>query len=110
MSWKTSHMNEPVEAPATTPPPKRRSLALPLVTALLFVAAVVLVVLYLIPENYYAEIPGDAVPVGSLIKVQGHHPKPHQGAFYLTDVTIYKVDNLLEKLYAEANADTDLTK
>lgn len=80
------------------------------ITIALLVVAATLGVLYLLPANEYLLLPGDAVPVGPLISVQGHPPKAGSGSLYLTDVTFVKADRLLIELYGRLNPQAELVK
>lgn len=78
-----------------------------LVTALLLLALIA-GVLELIPANSYMFMPGQALRVEPMIKIQGHRPFRSAGKLYMTDVTVYKVDHLLEELYGRVNPDVDI--
>jgi PDZ domain-containing protein len=69
--------------------------------------ALVALILYLIPVNEYVFLPGDALPVGPMISIPGHPPKHTRGTLYLTDVSLYKADHLLEDLILRLNGDAD---
>lgn len=92
-------MSPDEERPDDTEPAARRHWATWLTFGVILILAVVLLVLYLIPANEYALAPGDAVAVEPLISIKGHPLKNTSGRLFLTDVTFYKVDRLLEDLY-----------
>lgn len=77
------------------------------VTALLVVALIV-GVLDLIPANSYVFTPGQALRVEPMIKIRGHRVFHPAGKLYMTDVTVYKADHLLEELYGRVNPDADV--
>jgi PDZ domain-containing protein len=89
-------------------PPTTAGRILNVLSIALLVIAAVLLVLFLIPSNDYLLMPGDAVPVGPLIKVQGHVQRPSGNNLFLTDVTFLKADHLLVQLYGQLNSDDDL--
>jgi Lon-like protease len=76
--------------------------------AVLVVLAVAVVVLELIPANYYALAPGNALPVSPKISVRGFPPVKGKGTLYMVDVSVIPVDHLLEKLYWKLQPDADL--
>lgn len=71
--------------------------------------AVVLVILELIPRNEYAEAPGSAILVGPMIAIKGYPQNKSSGNLMMTDVTLYKVNHLLEELYFRLDGNTDLS-
>jgi Lon-like protease len=73
----------------------------------LFLAVVVLGVLELIPSSGYVIAPGVAQPVAPMIAVQGHPRVRTKGQLYLTDVTLYSIHHLLERLYWKLNPNAD---
>lgn len=102
-------MSEPAEQGDVEKPARQRGgFTSTYVLVPLVVIAVILLVLELIPRDEYMLLPGDAVPVASMISIQGHPLRHTSGQFYLTDVSIYKVNHLLEELYSRFNSDTDL--
>ncbi|GAC1398003.1 MAG: PDZ domain-containing protein [Chloroflexota bacterium] len=86
--------------------PRRFSASMLLVP--LLVIAVILLVLELIPANEYMLLPGDALPVSPMIDIKGHRAVQKPGTLYLTDVSLYKVNHLLEHLYGKFNSDAEL--
>jgi Lon-like protease len=76
-----------------------RSLTLPrAVGAGIVLAAIVLIVLYLIPSNkYYVFLPDRAHPLQPLVQVAGERPAARQGGVYFVDVRFRKA-RLLEDL------------
>jgi len=76
-----------------------RSMTLPrAVGAGIVVAAIVLVILYLIPSNkYYVFLPDRAHALQPLVSVAGEHPAARQGGVYFVDVRFRKA-RLLEDL------------
>jgi Lon-like protease len=89
-------------------PPSITGRILNVLSITLLVVAAVLLVLYLIPSNEYLLMPGDAVPVGPLIKVQGHPQRASGSDLFLTDVSFLKADHLLVQLYGQLNSQDDL--
>ena len=75
---------------------------------LLLLVAAVVVVLEIIPANAYVILPGEAVPVEPMIKIQGQSISKSSGNLYMTDVSYYKANHLLEQLYGELNPDADI--
>jgi PDZ domain-containing protein len=76
--------------------------------AALVVVVLVGLILELIPANEYMLLPGQALPVAPMISIGGR-PAPHApGHLYMTDVSLYKVDHLLQELYGKLNSDADL--
>ena len=87
---------------------RRPAGALSAVAVTVVLAILVLGVLELIPANDYMLLPGDARPVEPMITIQGY-PRAHfPGGLYMTDVSLYKVNHLLEKVYARLNSDATL--
>ncbi|GAC1334401.1 MAG: SepM family pheromone-processing serine protease [Chloroflexota bacterium] len=68
----------------------------------------VVLVLELIPSNYYMLLPGEARPVSPMLSVAGYPPIRGRGTLYMTDVSVYKVDHKLEELYGRVNTNADL--
>jgi Lon-like protease len=88
--------------------PKRRFSVVSILTTVLVVLAVVALILQILPANYYLLMPGEALQVEPMIKIPGYPQRSHQGSLYLTDVTVYKVDHVLEELYGRVNPEADL--
>src|SRR5690242_2609865 len=102
-----------MSAPAEPRAAKRSSRGnrfLNILTVLLVIVAAGLLILYLIPSDYYLVLPGDAVQVDPLIKVKGHPAKPKRGRIFLTDVSFVKADHLLVELWGRINTEADLEK
>jgi Lon-like protease len=103
-------MSEP--QPTVTPVPgrRRRSFRSSDLVIVLLIVVVVLGILELIPANEYMLLPGQALPIQPMISVKGY-PAPHsRGSLYMTDVSLYKVNHLLEELYGKLNPEADLEK
>lgn len=101
-------MSLPAEESGPSTPRRRRFITFnDFLIALLIIAAIV-GILELIPANYYMLLPGQALPVESMIDVQGHPPLRGSGRLYMTDVTLYKVNHLLEELYGRINPNAEL--
>lgn len=77
-------------------------------TALLVVLAAAAVILELIPANYYALAPGNALPVGPKVSVPGYPDVKGKGTLYMVDVSVIPVDHLLEELYWKLQPDAEL--
>jgi Lon-like protease len=77
-------------------------------TVLVAAVAVVLGILWLIPRNEYLLLPGQALDVETMISIPGHPNPATAGHLYMTDVTLYKVDHLVEELYGRFRSDGDL--
>ncbi len=99
-------MSQPVDTASVAAPPRHQRVSTYL-TILLLLVAIAVLVLYLIPENEYVLLPGEALPVAPMISVPGHPPKHTRGVLYLTDVSLYKADHLLEDLFFRLNSDAD---
>jgi Lon-like protease len=75
----------------------------------ILLAVIALVILELIPRNEYAETPGSAMPVGPMIVIKGYPPVKGARHLLMTDVTLYKVDHLLEELYFRFSSNATLS-
>jgi PDZ domain-containing protein len=53
-------------------------------------------------------MPGQALNVESMISIKGHRLAHKHGALYMTDVSLYKADHLLEELYGRLSPNTDV--
>lgn len=99
-------MSEPAEQPGEQPRGRRRFrmsyLLIPLV--LLLAAAVIL---ELIPANEYVLLPGDALPVAPMISIPKHPAHHKRGQLYLTDVSLFQANHLLEALWGRLNPNAD---
>lgn len=73
----------------------------------LLLILIALIVLQILPANDYILLPGDALPVTTMIAIPGHPAKHKLGQLFLTDVTLYKADHMLEELWFRLNADAD---
>lgn len=96
--------NEPVQRA----PWPAVALGLRIMSMVVVVTALGFLVLVLIPANEYAELPGQALPVAPMISVQGHDHGHIPANLLMTDVTLVKVDHLLEHLYFTLNSDARL--
>jgi PDZ domain-containing protein len=67
----------------------------------------VLGILELIPANVYVFLPGQALSVAPMIGVSGHPSRPKPGKLLLTDVSLYKANHLLEKIWGELQPGSD---
>lgn len=96
--------------PADSPQqrPRRFRLGFSVIPAALLVILATLLVLYLIPANSYLLMPGQALNVEQMISVKGHPLGHKQGKLYMTDVSLYKADHLLEELYGHVSPNTDI--
>lgn len=74
----------------------------------LLLILLVLLVLYLIPANSYLLMPGQALNVEPMISVKGHPLGHKHGQLYMTDVSLYKANHLLEELYGRVSPNTDV--
>jgi PDZ domain-containing protein len=99
-------MSSPVDAPRgeTSSRFSVRSVAL----AVLLTVLAVLLILELIPSNYYLLMPGEARSVAPLIAVKGHPRSAERGDLLMTDVTFYKVNHKLEELYGRFSRNSEL--
>jgi len=101
-------MRLPARNTSSSPERRRRWFdAYNFMTAIL-ILVIIAGILEIIPANAYMFMPGDALQVQPMIKIKGHAPYRAAGKLYMTDVTVYKVDHLLEELYAKVNPDVDL--
>jgi len=78
------------------------------VSTILLLIALALLILELIPANEYLFLPGDALPVAPMIAVKGYPNPKGSGRLLMTDVSLQKVDHLLEELYGRLNPDAQL--
>lgn len=76
---------------------------------LALLVALVVVILELIPVNYYVLRPGQALSVAPMISIKGHPPVKTRGSLYLTDVYLSPVQHKLEELFwrLDPNAEID---
>ena len=100
-------MSLPVEY-VETDENRRRSWLQPAITAILVVIAGTAGVLELLPANYYVLLPGQAQLVEPMISVQGHPPIHARGKLLMTDVSVEKVNHVLEELYWRVHPDAEL--
>ncbi|HLJ68038.1 MAG TPA: S16 family serine protease [Chloroflexota bacterium] len=100
-------MSEPVDG-ANRQTDGGRHLGMSIVTAVLLLAAIAALILWLIPANDYLLLPGQASQVAPMISIAGHRAPPGGGNLYMTDVTLYKVDHYLEELYGRFRSDGEL--
>ena len=89
-------------------PKRRRGIAFYGLSTILLLIALALLILELIPANEYLFLPGDALPVASMIAVKGYPIPKGSGRLLMTDVSLQKVDHLLEELYGRLNPDAEL--
>src|SRR5438270_9852503 len=75
------------------------------VVLLLFIVAGIL---ELIPANYYALTPGQAVSVDPMIRIRGYPPVQGNGKLFMTDVSVAQVDHKLEELYWRTRPNVEL--
>lgn len=100
-------MSLPDEQPAVPDEPPHR-FPLSFLSTLLLIVLAVIAILEIIPANQYMLLPGQALPVESMIQMEGHPPFHARGHLYMVDVTLYKVNHLLEALYGKLNPDANL--
>lgn len=86
---------------------KRRFRASDLLIPLLIVL-LILGVLELIPANEYMLLPGQALPVEPMIHIKGYPPLHTRGRLFMVDVTLYKVNHLLEEIYGRLDPNAEL--
>ncbi|HEX8918573.1 MAG TPA: hypothetical protein VF898_08725, partial [Chloroflexota bacterium] len=86
----------------------RRPGILSIFSIVLLLVAGILIVLEILPANAYVILPGEAIPVEPMISVQGQPPGKTSGNLYMTDVSYYKANHLLEQLYGQLNPDADI--
>jgi len=79
-----------------------------IVLSIVAVLALIALILELIPSNYYMLLPGQALPVESMIAVQGYPNHKYSGRLLMTDVTLYKVNHKLEEIYGRLNPNAEL--
>ncbi|MDQ2742721.1 MAG: PDZ domain-containing protein [Chloroflexota bacterium] len=95
-------------APAPVRQPRWRRLRPSDLYIPLGIVLLIVLVLELIPANEYLLLPGQALPVEPMIHVKGSPPLHTRGRLFMVDVSLYKVNHLLEKLYGEFNPDAEL--
>jgi Lon-like protease len=80
-----------------------------IVTLVVTLTVLALISLWLYPVNSYILLPGQALPVEQMIAIPGHPALKQAGPLYLTDVSLYKADHLLEQvIVAHVNAGADI--
>lgn len=100
-------MSLPDEQPSPSEEHRRRFRLSDLVIPLLLVL-LILGILELIPANEYMLLPGQALAVEPMIHIKGY-PAPHtRGHLFMVDVTLYKVNHLLEEIYGKLDPNADL--
>jgi Lon-like protease len=92
----------------SNPKPRRRLLSWSNFSIILLVVVLIVAALELIPANDYLLLPGEARSVEPMISVQGHPNVHFKGDLMMTDVSLYKVDHLLEEIYGRVNPQGDL--
>jgi PDZ domain-containing protein len=97
----------PVEEPRGSRRGRLRA-GLSLLPLLLVLVLIALIVLWLIPVNDYLLMPGQALNVEGMIGIPGHSNGHKAGRLYMTDVSLYKADHLIEELWGRLNPDTDI--
>jgi PDZ domain-containing protein len=65
-------------------------------------------VLELIPANDYMLLPGQAQAVSPMVQITGYPAPKGSGDLLMTDVSLYKVNHLLERIYGMLNPNADL--
>lgn len=81
------------------------------ITIAILLVALAALVLELIPANVYILLPGQALPVDSMIAVKGYPPRHKSGQLYMVDVSLYHADHLLEELvYGHLQSGADIEK
>lgn len=100
-------MSMPDEQPVPEERKRRRfgvsDLFIPLLIVLLIVGA-----LELIPANQYMLLPGQALPVEPMIHIKGYPSLHTRGHLFMVDVTLYKVNHLLEEIYGKLDPNAEL--
>lgn len=100
-------MSLPDEQPSQVQERRRRFRVTDLFIPLLIVL-LILGILELIPANEYMLLPGQALPVESMIHIKGYPPFHTRGRLFMVDVTLYKVNHLLEEIYGKLDPNADL--
>jgi PDZ domain-containing protein len=74
----------------------------------LLIVLLILGVLELIPANEYMLLPGQALSVEPMIHIKGYPPLRTRGRLFMVDVTLYKVNHLLEEIYGKLDPNAEL--
>lgn len=74
----------------------------------LLVVLLILGILELIPANEYMMLPGQALSVEPMIHIKGYPPLQSRGRLFMVDVTLYKVNHLLEEIYGKLDPNAQL--
>jgi PDZ domain-containing protein len=101
-------MTLPDEQPAAAETKRRRFFRFSDLITVLLVIALIAGVLELIPANDYMLLPGQARAVSPMISVKGYPPPRGAKSLLMTDVSLYKVNHLLEKIYGMLDPSADL--
>lgn len=101
-------MSLPDEQAGASVERRPRRFGLSFMSTVLLILLAVVAILEIIPANQYMLLPGQALPVESMIQIKGYPPPRTRGHLFMVDVTLYKVNHLLEEIYGKLNPDADL--